>query len=326
MRRPEIIVRLLLVGASLGAAAEPANAQSFFQKLFGFGTPAATSQKARPPVPSLRSFQRFSPYGMSSSRSPYDPYQQYRSQSPAAYRTLCVRTCDGYYWPMSSGTTRSRFHQDAEACEASCNGEAKLFYLPRGSDDIENMTDLTGRTYGRLPAAFAYRKSLIAGCSCRPMPWSPVEAARHRNYALVDKLEQERAALEAPATAAVPVAIETGETWSLPADKRLEDGPRPESVMPGELSSDMRTPAIAKPTLASMAVPGREPTHLELLETEGTAEDATGGFTEQPAPSNRTRQRGAQKRAAQSPASFAGWFSAGGGAYVWPGDRPRRTR
>src|SRR6266540_3435428 len=39
----------------------------------------------------------------------------YRRPSPYArtYRTLCVRTCDGYYFPISYATNRSHFKTDA---------------------------------------------------------------------------------------------------------------------------------------------------------------------------------------------------------------------
>ena len=32
------------------------------------------------------------------------------------YRTLCVRTCDGYYFPISFKVTRAKFNTDSIAC------------------------------------------------------------------------------------------------------------------------------------------------------------------------------------------------------------------
>src|SRR5262245_19121453 len=61
--------------------------------------------------------------------------------------------------------------------------ESKLFYLPRGSDDVAGMTDLSGRSYGRLPTAFAYRQSRDKACTCRPEPWTEAAVARHLSYA-----------------------------------------------------------------------------------------------------------------------------------------------
>ena len=32
------------------------------------------------------------------------------------YRTVCVRTCDGYYYPISFSTNASRFREDEMTC------------------------------------------------------------------------------------------------------------------------------------------------------------------------------------------------------------------
>ncbi len=193
MRSSSIAIGVLVAFGAL-AAGPPAHAQSFFQKLFG--SDPAPAQRLGPP-PSLRSFGRTSPYGFGYAFAPYfwTPSPQVSSTS---YRTLCVRLCDGFYFPISSATTRGRFYRDAKVCQESCGSEARLFYLPRGSDDVEHMTDLSGRAYGRLPQAFLYRKELVAGCACKPEPWSEAELARHETYAMIEA----EAAKEAQAVAA----------------------------------------------------------------------------------------------------------------------------
>ena len=99
------------------------------------------------------------------------------------YRTLCVRTCDGYYFPLSFAIPRSGLVRDADMCTASCGGEARLFYHANPGGNVESMVDLTGRAYISLPTAFKYRQTLVDGCGCRPQPWSAAELSRHRNYA-----------------------------------------------------------------------------------------------------------------------------------------------
>jgi hypothetical protein len=99
------------------------------------------------------------------------------------YRTLCVRTCDGYYFPLSFSIPRSGLARDADMCNASCGGEARLFYHANPGGDVESMVDLTGRAYINLPTAFKYRQTLVDDCRCRPQPWSAAEQSRHRNYA-----------------------------------------------------------------------------------------------------------------------------------------------
>ena len=85
------------------------------------------------------------------------------------YRTLCVRTCDGYYFPISFSTTSEYFPADARSCEALCPGtEARLFYYPNPGGGPENMTSITGEQYTSLPTAFQYRTSIDSACTCRP--------------------------------------------------------------------------------------------------------------------------------------------------------------
>jgi len=85
------------------------------------------------------------------------------------YRTLCVRTCDGYYFPISFSTTKKRFQSDAEQCAQMCPGtETALFYHPMPGGDAEtSISYRTGNEYSSLQNAFSYRKNVNTECSCR---------------------------------------------------------------------------------------------------------------------------------------------------------------
>ena len=50
------------------------------------------------------------------------------AQSGATYRTVCVRLCDGYYFPVSFSTLPSHFEQDADACQSKCAAPVELYY------------------------------------------------------------------------------------------------------------------------------------------------------------------------------------------------------
>ena len=39
-------------------------------------------------------------------------------EAAGTYRTMCVRLCDGYYFPISFSTTSERFPEDAQNCTA----------------------------------------------------------------------------------------------------------------------------------------------------------------------------------------------------------------
>jgi hypothetical protein len=103
--------------------------------------------------------------------------------STAKYRTLCVRLCDGFYWPMSHSTIRARFSRDAKQCENGCPGRSQLFVQPSGSEDVEGMVDLKGTPYTQLKNARRYRTEYVQDCTCRGNPWDPEAIARHRGYA-----------------------------------------------------------------------------------------------------------------------------------------------
>ena len=102
----------------------------------------------------------------------------------ATYRTMCVRLCDGFYWPVSYATSEERFERDASACANSCGGQARLFVYRNPGSDIEDMQDLQGRPYRRLSTAFLYRTQYVSDCKCQPHPWEAESKDRHQLYAL----------------------------------------------------------------------------------------------------------------------------------------------
>ncbi|MVA97621.1 DUF2865 domain-containing protein [Nitratireductor sp. CAU 1489] len=88
------------------------------------------------------------------------------------FRTLCVRTCDGYYFPVSFSTPASALDRDEAACKAMCPGTEVALYLHRVPDqETDQMVSLAGAPYTELPAAFLYRRpdyERPASCGCNP--------------------------------------------------------------------------------------------------------------------------------------------------------------
>lgn len=121
-----------------------------------------------------------------------------RRRSAATYRTVCVRLCDGYYWPISDAQPMSRFARDRQVCETSCGQPAALYYQSGSDTDASQLMSLDGKPYSALPHAFAYRKTFDAACRCHGEPWSETELLRHRMYAIE---EQSREAMSAPSLA-----------------------------------------------------------------------------------------------------------------------------
>jgi len=83
------------------------------------------------------------------------------------YRTLCVRTCDGYYYPISFATTAARFADDERTCHATCPNAETVLYVHPTNGDVRQAVSLAGQPYAQLPNAFRYRQQLDPACSCR---------------------------------------------------------------------------------------------------------------------------------------------------------------
>src|SRR4029079_9135377 len=85
-----------------------------------------------------------------------------------SYRTICVRTCDGFYWPVSYATTPDHFQDDEKVCQRSCPAaEAMLFAHRNPGEDVTQAVSISGQLYSTWPNAFRYRQAFDASCSCR---------------------------------------------------------------------------------------------------------------------------------------------------------------
>lgn len=105
--------------------------------------------------------------------SSYANTQPNQSNLPfASYRTMCVRLCDGYYFPISFSTLESRFKEDEVKCQEQCAAPAELFFYRNPGEEVEQMVSLNGQRYTDLSTAFLNRKRYIKGCSCKPQEYS----------------------------------------------------------------------------------------------------------------------------------------------------------
>lgn len=86
----------------------------------------------------------------------------------STYRTVCVRTCDGFFFPISFAATPARFPTDEQMCQRQCPGtEARLFAYRNPGGDIEQAVAVNGQPYSSLPNALLFKKEFVPSCSCR---------------------------------------------------------------------------------------------------------------------------------------------------------------
>jgi hypothetical protein len=84
------------------------------------------------------------------------------------YRTVCVRTCDGAYFPISFATVPGRFADDERACKAQCPAtEANLYTYRNPGEDMNQAVSVSGQNYTALPNAFHYRTEFNPTCACK---------------------------------------------------------------------------------------------------------------------------------------------------------------
>lgn len=210
---------LLCSGPMERASAQEGNGGIFSSIFGGWSSSPRSSSRSR--------YDNQYPYGQSTYGYWNDSYS-YGDSGYSRYRTLCVRTCDGYYFPISFSTTRASLARDAQRCESSCGVPAKLFYHRNPGADVQHMVDLNGRPYSSLENAFRYREELVENCRCTPEPWS--EAA---------KQEYERRA----EAATNPDQVQT-------ADVQPDDATTPDvrAEVAGWRSSDYTVPAQERPS------------------------------------------------------------------------------
>jgi len=115
--------------------------------------------------------------------SPLDPGSGNRRDAAAATartierasslprRSVCVRLCDGYYFPIGPLSRDGDLSDHEAACSGLCpDAPTQLFIEPSGSDRIEDAVAEDGARYVALPAAFRNRTTLDKTCACHRRP------------------------------------------------------------------------------------------------------------------------------------------------------------
>lgn len=72
---------------------------------------------------------------------------------------FCVRTCDGYFFPLIKSTRATR----QQSCELACPSAPMEIY---DGSTIESARNAKGQRYSALPVAFAFRDRATTKCVC----------------------------------------------------------------------------------------------------------------------------------------------------------------
>ena len=157
--------------------------QSLLDPAFWRKRGSETARLRRQAQPRDSSHRRRASHKFDAVRSESVRHQSVRLGDTATYRTMCVRLCDGYFWPVSFAATKREFARDSEVCERSCGSPAVLHFYRNPGQEPQDMIDLTGQPYAKLGTAFRHRVSYDSACKCRPHPWEEASRQQHLSYA-----------------------------------------------------------------------------------------------------------------------------------------------
>ncbi|MFN3853385.1 MAG: DUF2865 domain-containing protein [Phreatobacter sp.] len=136
----------------------------FIEHLFGRDSPRPGDLDDVPPVP----------------EDQLRPGEEDGRPRGVGYRAICVRLCDGAFFPMTSSPRPGASIDEEGMCRLQCPGAEVALYRMR-DDQIENAVSAAGgRPYTALPNALRFRRTFDPACTCRPAHGSWAEAFASR--------------------------------------------------------------------------------------------------------------------------------------------------
>jgi hypothetical protein len=107
-------------------------------------------------------------FGNNNNNNPMAPPGADLGAQSGTYRTVCVRSCDGAYFPISFATVPGRFPDDERTCRALCPAaEATLYSYRNPGEDMNQAVSINGQAYSSSPNAFRYRQEFNPSCACK---------------------------------------------------------------------------------------------------------------------------------------------------------------
>jgi hypothetical protein len=189
------------------------------------------------------------------------PDEAPRALAGESYQTMCVRTCDGYFFPISYASTVSDFDRDQRNCETSCPGtDMQVFFGPSGVDEPASMVSTaTGRHYSDLPTAFLHQQASVpqpVGCGCNPkkdfkvIAGTPPQAMSRPVGPVAPQEGMDDAARDGSATGpALPLPSPRPDPSASPA---VAGTPEPDEIVP---PFEMKPPDVPESSIVSIPLP-----------------------------------------------------------------------
>jgi hypothetical protein len=142
--------------------AQPSGPGNVFEALFGGLARLGAPQEQEPP----QTDARFEDHG-DQPRQSAPSGEKGGVQAHSGSYAVCVRTCDGSFFPVSYSGAGSRADSLEDVCRALCpNADMALYSFPFGGT-VDEAASPTGEPYANLPNAAKFEKAYDPSCSCR---------------------------------------------------------------------------------------------------------------------------------------------------------------
>lgn len=229
---------------------------------------AATSSPIleQPPPPAYFSFRRTARLEI--------PRREVRTESPRRREAgggsyeVCVRACDGSFFPVTYFGARSRADSLQEVCQSQCpNAKVELYSFPFGGT-IDEAVSSTGEPYNNLSNAHKFEQSSDPGCSCRApgQSWAEALAAAEAKFGGHPH--------------DIYVTAKNAERMSRPVQdpkaKPGADGPEPDAAAPVEPPPGFDINGVDKALSAAAKALSRETSGIRDEDAEGPASFGLG--------------------------------------------------
>jgi Protein of unknown function (DUF2865) len=172
------------------------------------------------------------------------------------YRTVCVRTCDGGYFPISFATVPARFADDEKSCKALCPAtEANLYAYRNPGEDMNQAVSISGQPYTSSPNAFRFRQEFNPSCACKAagQTWSDAlkavddkAAAEQQGDIIVT--EEGSKKMSRPQAKSAPVPAKKGSVATTGSDPATMPAPPSTPAAAPDAPSDNKTIRSVGPT------------------------------------------------------------------------------
>jgi hypothetical protein len=133
--------------------------RGFFEQLFGIPGPSETPPSQQGPAEDV------------------PPETDDAQKAHGGSQAVCVRTCDGGYFPLSISARGADPAFLTSLCQALCPNATVAVYTRAPYTQIETAVALDGDApYSEMPNALKFQKSFDASCTCKPPGQSWVDA------------------------------------------------------------------------------------------------------------------------------------------------------